>query len=167
MPRRVFYSIHYKPDSWRVSQIKQMGAIEGQRILHANEWEQIERQPDGIKRWINEAMQGKSCVVVVIGSQTYTSPWVDYEIRKGWDEGKGVLGVYVHGLKDVTGYTCAKGPCPFTSIGLKNGKCLSDYVPMFDPIGIDSKAVYAAIEANLPAWIDYAIKVREDLKRAA
>ncbi len=167
MPRKVFYSFHYQADSWRVSQIKKMGSIEGQPLLHSNQWEQIERQPDGIKRWINDAMQGKSCVVVLIGAETYTRPWVDYEIRKGWDDGKGVLGVHIHGLKDMNGYVSQKGPSPFSSIPLKNGKNLYDYVPIFDPQGADSKAIYSALEENLPAWIDYAIKVRNEVNRAA
>jgi len=67
----------------------------------------------------------------------------------------------------VNGYICPRGPSPFTSISLNNGKSLSDYVPILDPVGVDSKAIYASIEQSLPAWIDYAIKVREDLARAA
>lgn len=167
MPRKVFYSFYYQQDCWRVSQIKQMGAVEGQRLLNSNEWEQIERQPQGIKRWINAAMQGKSCVVVLIGEQTCTRPWVDYEIRRGWEEGKGVLGVHIHGLQNRDGYTCAKGLSPFAAISMASGRTLADHVPIFDPIGADSKQIYAAIEQHLPAWIDYAIKVRQDLSRAA
>lgn len=167
MSRKVFYSFHYELDCWRVAQIKQMGAIEGQRLLSSNEWEQIERQPDGIRRWINAAMQGKSCVVVLIGQQTYTRPWVDYEIRRGWEEGKGVLGVHIHGLRNRDGYICAKGPSPFGAIRMKSGLTLANHVPVFDPPGADSKQRYSAIERELPAWIEYAIKVRQNLNRAA
>lgn len=166
MPRRVFYSFHYKPDCWRVSQIKQMGAVEGQPVLQSNEWEQIERQDKGVQRWIDEVMQGKTCVVVLIGAQTYSRPWVDYEIRKGWNAGKGVLGVHIHGLKDVNGYTCQKGPSPFQAIGLQNGRRLSEYVPIFDPPGADSREIYSAIQEYLPTWIDHAIEVRKKLLAA-
>lgn len=161
MRRRVFYSFHYDDDNWRLWQVRQMGAVEGQRIVQAGEWEQIERKPEGVKRWIDEQMHGKSCVVVLIGANTWTRRWVDYEIRKAWDSGKGVLGLHVHNLKDVNGRTTAKGISPFATVALNNGKFLSDYVPIFDPQGYDSRAVYAVIEGQLPAWIDYAIKVRE------
>ena len=42
-----------------------------------------------IKRWINGTMASCSCVVVLIGYQTATRPWVKYEIERGWNEGKG------------------------------------------------------------------------------
>lgn len=46
MARRVFFSFHYKPNSWRVSQVKQMGSIEGQPLLTSNEWEEVEKGGD-------------------------------------------------------------------------------------------------------------------------
>jgi hypothetical protein len=77
------------------------------------------------------------------------------------------LGMYVHGLKNQDGYLCSQGDNPFHAIGLKNGRSLSEYVPLFNPTAADSKTTYATIETNLPAWIDYAIKVREDIDRPA
>jgi hypothetical protein len=35
MARHVFLSFHYKRDAYRVSRIKQMGAIDGQRIMNS------------------------------------------------------------------------------------------------------------------------------------
>jgi MTH538 TIR-like domain (DUF1863) len=61
--RRVFYSIHYKRDSQRVSQVKNMGSVEGQPLLSSNQWQQIERGGEAaIKRWIDSQMTGKSCL---------------------------------------------------------------------------------------------------------
>ena len=57
--KRVFYSFHYDNDCWRVSQIKQIGSIEGQKVVSANEWESVKRGGDGaIKRWVDNAMIG-------------------------------------------------------------------------------------------------------------
>lgn len=167
MARRVFYSFHYDNDFWRTWQVRQMGFIEGQKVAQANEWETIQRQPNGVKRWIDAEMIGKSCVVVLIGAETATRPWVDYEIRKGWDDGKGVLGIHIHGLKDNASMTCAIGANPFASIGLQNGRRLSDYAPVVNPEGWDSKQVYATISANIGDWIDQAINIRKALLRAA
>jgi hypothetical protein len=92
--RKVFLSFHYDVDVLRVSQVKQMGSLEGQPVLEANGWEQVRRQTeDAIKRWINDNMRDKECVVALIGSQTAGRKWVKYEIEKGWNDGKGVLGI--------------------------------------------------------------------------
>ncbi|MBR9766708.1 MAG: TIR domain-containing protein, partial [Rhodobacteraceae bacterium] len=48
---------------------------------------------------------------VLIGSETASRQWVRYEIRKAWKERKGVLGIQIHGLKDLNGNTSTKGRC--------------------------------------------------------
>ena len=85
--RRVFLSFHYANDNSRVQQIKNMGRIEGQTVLSSNDWEQVQRQGDAaIKRWINSQMNGRSCVVVLVGSGTANRKWINYEIAQAWDE---------------------------------------------------------------------------------
>lgn len=112
--RKIFHTFHYARDSHRVSQIRSMGVIEGQRLLPANEWEKVKRGGDqAIKNWINEQMKGRSCVAVLIGSATADRKWVDYEIKKAWADGKGLFGVYIHGLKDLNGRQSSKGRNPF------------------------------------------------------
>lgn len=160
MARRVFNTFHYKPDVHRVSQIRQMGAIEGQPILSANEWEQVERNGEAaIKKWINEQMAGKSCNVVLIGSATAGRKWVKYEIKKAWDDGKGVVGVYIHGLKNLGGEQATKGANPFNdfTVGDKN---MSSIVKAYDPPYTSSKYVYDHIKSNLADWVEEAIKIR-------
>lgn len=64
-------------DAWRVQQIIQMGALEGQPILNAQQWEAVKRKGDAaIKKWIADQMAYKSAVVVLIGAQTASRPWV-------------------------------------------------------------------------------------------
>jgi hypothetical protein len=55
------------------------------------------RDPDYIRRCINERMRGTSVTVVLIGSKTHESDWVDYEIRRTVEEGKGLLGIRLKG----------------------------------------------------------------------
>lgn len=161
MLRRVFYSFHYAADCWRLQQIINMGSIEGQRIVHSNEWETIERNPEGVKRWIDGQMIGKSCVVVLIGSHTATRPWVTYEICKAWNEGKGVLGVHIHGLLDRERRASFKGASPFASIPIAGTSWhLSDYVPLYDPPGWDSAEIYSSIKNNLGNWVEDAVRRR-------
>ncbi len=71
MAKSVFFSFHYSRDAWRVQQVANMGALEGQPILNAQEWEEVKRQGDAsIKKWIADQMAYKSALVVLIGDRT-------------------------------------------------------------------------------------------------
>ena len=88
MGRRVFYSFHYNNDNWRVQQIRNMGKVEGNSPVTSNEWEEVKRKgDDNIKRWINSAMEYRSCVVVLAGRYTANRKWINYEIENAWKEG--------------------------------------------------------------------------------
>jgi hypothetical protein len=166
MPRKVFYSFHYKQDAVRVSQIKQIGAIEGQPIATSNKWEEVKRGGDeAIKRWIDSNLAGKSCLVVLIGEKTSGRRWVKYEIEKAWNDGKGVLGVHIHNLKDFQGNQSPKGGNPFSPFTLKNGKKMTDFAKVYDPPFSTSTNVYDHIKNNLETWIEDAIKLREQANR--
>lgn len=162
MSRNAFYSFHYAPDNWRASMVRNIGVIEGNRPCSDNDWETIKKGgEERIKKWINEQMYGKSCVIVLIGSNTAGRYWIDYEITKGWSEGKGLLGIYVHNLKDKNGIQSAKGENPFSKFNLqKSGTKLSTIVKAYDPPNSDSQSVYACIKNNLAGWVEEAIRIR-------
>lgn len=158
MKRQVFYSFHFDNDVMRVWQIRKMGAIEGNELVAPNNWEQIKRSGEyAVKKWIDDNMRYKSCVVVLVGSETANREWVNYEIRKAWNEGKGLFGIYIHNLKDPRTGTCKKGANPFDNVLLKNGQKLSSLVPCYDPNSWDA---YNDIAKNLENWVDFAIKSR-------
>jgi len=160
MPRRAFYSFHYKEDNWRAAQVRNMGVIEGNRPVSDNEWEKIKRGGDkAIKRWIDDQMKGKSVVIVLIGSRTAGRKWIKYEIQRGWQLKKGVLGIYIHNLKDKNGNQSLKGRNPFDDFTL-NGVKLSKIVKAYDPPYRESTKVYDYIKRNLANWVDEAIKIR-------
>ena len=157
MAKSVFYSFHYDNDAWRVQQIINMGALEGQPLLNAQEWEKVKRQGDAaIEKWIDDQMAYKKAVVVLIGSETADRPWVDYEIRKAWTAKKPLVGVRIHGLADSAGNTDSAGAGPFADVSLKDGSTIADYVPVFNPSGSTSKAVHATISANIADWVNQA-----------
>lgn len=151
----VFYSFKYKRDSWRVQQVMQMGAVEGQTLLNAQAWEEVKRKgTKAIEKWIDEQMKYKSAVVVLVGAQTYTSSWVRYEITRAWNDRRPLLGIRIHGLADRTGKTDVSGKNPFEIVTFKNGGSVADHVPLFSPGGIGSKGVYANIQQNLKMWVN-------------
>jgi hypothetical protein len=165
MARKVFYSFYFKEDSQRVSQVKQIGAIEGQPLLSSNQWEEVKKGGNkAIEQWIAAEMKGKSCLVVLIGTSTAGRRWVNHEITKAWNDGKGVLGVYIHNLKNLAGQQSLKGSNPFTGHTIKaSGASLSTIVKAYDPSFSDSKAAYDYIKENLESWVEQAIEIRNNV----
>jgi len=162
MARRVFYSFYYKPDNWRASQVRNMGVIEGNRPVSDNEWEEITSGGDkAIQKWIDEQLQGKSCAVVLIGANTAGRKWIKYEIKKAWNDEKGVLGIYIHNLKDKEENQSSKGRNPFDDFTI-DGEKLSKIVKAYDPPYSTSTTVYAHIKENLEDWVEEAITIRND-----
>ncbi|MFP7753460.1 TIR domain-containing protein [Thermodesulfobacteriota bacterium B35] len=160
MARRAFYSFHYKPDNWRASQVRNMGVIEGNKPATDNDWETIKRGGDtAIKRWINGQLQGKSVAIVLIGENTAGRKWIKYEIEKAWNDGKGLLGIYIHNLKDKDGKQSSKGRNPFDDFNI-NGVSLAKIVKAYDPPYSTSTNVYSHIKENLSDWIEKAIEIR-------
>jgi hypothetical protein len=114
MSRKAFYSFHYVPDNWRASQVRNMGVVEGNRPASDNDWETVKKGGDkAIQKWIDEQIYGKSVVIVLIGQNTADRKWVKYEIKKGWEDNKGVFGIYIHNLKNQDGNQSTKGNNPF------------------------------------------------------
>ena len=159
MKRQVFYSFHFDNDVMRVWQIRKMGAIEGNEPVAPNNWEQIKRSEYAVKKWIDDNMKYKSCVIVLVGSETASRKWVDYEIRKAWNERKGLFGIYIHNLKDPITGTCRKGANPFDNVLMRNGQRLSSLVSCYDPNSWDA---YNDIAKNLENWVEEAIATREN-----
>jgi hypothetical protein len=161
MARRVFHSFHFKADAHRVSQVRNMGVIEGQQLLSGNDWEAVKKRGNtAITNWIATQMKGRSCVVVLIGSATAGRKWVEHEIVKGWNDGKGVVGVHVHRLKNLDGKQSPKGTNPFATITVGDTK-MSSIVKTYDPPYADSKQAYDHIKKNLETWVDEAIRIRK------
>ena len=159
MARSIFASFHYDNDAHRVQQVLQMGAIEGDSLVVAQKWEEVKRRSDAaIQNWIDEQMKRKSAVVVLVGAQTASRTWVDYEICKAWDDKRPLVGIRIHGLKNLAQRTDSRGANPFANVPLQGGGSLDQHVDLHDPPGVNSKAVYASIESNIDAWIANAKK---------
>jgi len=60
---------------------------------------------------------------VLIGAETYTRKWVNYEIKQSYLKGNGMLGVYIHKLKNFEGRTDTRGSNPFDKWSItRNGR---------------------------------------------
>ena len=64
--------------------------------------EKVKKSDDEIHKWIDKQMKGSSVTVVLIGAETSTRPHINYEIIQSHKTKNGMLGIYIHNLKDPT-----------------------------------------------------------------
>ncbi|MEI5997850.1 TIR domain-containing protein [Paraburkholderia bengalensis] len=152
--RQIFYSFHFDNDVMRVQQVRQMGVVEGNEPVTPNKWEELKKGKSGVEDWIDDNMKGKSCVIVLIGEKTAFRPWVQYEIKKAWADGKALLGIYIHNLKCPNNGTCSQGTNPFDQITFKRNGIVVGKPSVYNPKASDA---YGDIKANLSKWIEAAI----------
>jgi hypothetical protein len=154
----VFYSFHFDNDVMRVQQIRNVGVTEGNEPVKPNEWETLRRSGDAaIEKWIRDNIKNKDCVVVLVGEETADRKFVKYEIRQAWEQGKGLLAVYIHNINCPRNGKCSKGKNPFDQFTVGT-KMLSEIVKCYDP-GTDA---YNNISANIAGLIDEAIRIRKN-----
>jgi len=160
--RRVFFSFYYKGDGWRASQVRNIGALDGNAPCSDNDWEQVKKGgAKAIDKWIAEQLVGRSCTVVLVGEETAKRKWVIHEIEESWNAKKGVVGIRIHNLKNRNGNPGASGENPFDKLTVQNGaKKLSSVVKLYNPFGWSSAGVYENIKDNIAGWVEEAITIR-------
>ena len=137
-----------------------MGKLEGNSVATTNKWEEVTKGGNkAIEKWIDDNMSGKSCVIVFVGENTADRKWIDYEIKKAWEAGRALFGIYVHNLKDSNGEQANKGGNPFEGFTV-NEKKLSSIIKCYNPPFSTSKYVYDHIKDNIEDWIEEAIEIR-------
>lgn len=158
--RQVFFSFEYNKDAWRASQVRNMGKVDDSSTFSDNDWEEVKKKTDDdIKKWIDSQMAQRSCLVVLIGATTSGRKWIDYEIKKAYELSKGIVGIYIHKLKDSAGNQCTKGSNPFYQVYIgKDNERLSSYVVCFDLSYQSSQYVYDDIKENIEQLIEDAIE---------
>jgi hypothetical protein len=192
---RVFFSFSGR-DYWRVTQVRrlrrggdsgetfqarrwQIGRSKSQtggdedwgsrasKLEPDSEWERIVAGgSEAIRQWIDGQMKRKAGVVVLIGTHTAGKDWVRYEIEKGWNDRKGVVGVYIHNLQDNKKAQTTKGRNPFDEL-IVGKRSMSDIVKAYDPPFQDSREVLGYIRAHLGLWVEEAVDIRSSNRARA
>ncbi len=121
MTRRVFFSFHYERDIWRANVVRKSWVTQDRTAAgfwDASLWEDAKKKGDAaIRRMIDEALNGTSVTVILIGAETSTRKWVRYEVEKSFEQGNGLLGVYIDRIEDTSGKTDRRGSPDFGKIG--------------------------------------------------
>lgn len=163
MARKVFYSFHYERDAWRAAQVRNSNAIADEDeygVIDGVEWEKIEREgDDAIKRWIRSQLQHTSVTVVLIGTETASRRWVNYEIVESWKRGNAILGIRIHNMKNQESKTDFVGANPLEKIQFTDGALLSSVCKTYDWIANDGRT-------NMGRWVDDAFDDRDKIKKA-
>lgn len=104
--KNVFVSHHHKDDA-SVDGISRLAAGKGYQLRNSsvrmkpeNERRVEEKKVSDrtIARLLRMKMRWASQVIVVIGKETHTRPWVNWEIQAAHQLGKPIIGVYENGL---------------------------------------------------------------------
>jgi hypothetical protein len=151
MARKIFFSFHYERDIWRAMQVRNSDQISDKDevgFIDKADFEKLQRQGEAaVHRWINAQLVGTSVTVVLIGAETASRPYVQYEIEQSWSKGNGLLGVYIHGVKDAAGKTDVKGSNPFAGkrFELSDGTVVP--IQTYDWVRDDGRE-------NMASWIE-------------
>src|SRR5215216_8153215 len=103
MVRRVFFSFHYQRDIFRVNVVRNSWLTHPDREVagywDASLWESVRRQgDDALRRLVEGGLQNTSVTAVLIGAETATRRWVQYEIFRSYQLGKGIIGIRIHNI---------------------------------------------------------------------
>lgn len=125
MVRRTFFSFHYDRDIWRSSIVRNSWLTQDREAAgfwDASLWEEAKRKGDeALKKLIQQGLKNTSVTVVLIGNETAERKWVNYEIKESYSKGNGLLGVFIHNIRDSNRYRDNKGRNPFDSIYIGQG----------------------------------------------
>jgi hypothetical protein len=128
MARRVFFSFHYERDGQRASVVRNSWVTRGETagFIDSATWEEVKgRGETAVKRWIDDQLYGTSVTAVLIGAETSSREWVRYEVRRSYERGNGMLGIYLHNIKDFWSNTGVAGNNQFGELGTdQNGSSL-------------------------------------------
>jgi hypothetical protein len=106
--RHVFISHHHADDS-RVDELTTLLSRAGNdvrnssvRMKPANQrrFDEGRVSEEAIRRVLRMKISWASTVVVLVGKETHTRPWVNWEIEQAHKQGKQIIGVYERGGTD-------------------------------------------------------------------
>ena len=146
MAKRVYFAFHYQDViDFRANVVRNHNSIQGAEqagYYDASIWEESKKEGAiAIKRMINAELENTTVTVVLIGSQTWSRPWVRYEILKSMMRGNKILGIHINGIEDKAQQTKDLGPNPFSYLAKR-----------YSPDGTQ----LTMLEAQDGEWVEYA-----------
>jgi len=157
MARKIFFSFHYERDAWRAGQVRNCNVVAGEDqygFIDAVDWESIKKKGDSaIERWIDDQLSNTSVTAVLIGAETADREWVEREIVKSWNRGNGIVGIWIHNIKNHDQKADIPGRNPLDNFKLPDGTILSSICKTYD-------WVIGGGRENLGKWASEAAEIR-------
>jgi hypothetical protein len=156
--RQVYFSFHFQRDIQRANVVRKSQTIkaEDEEVGYYDHslWEEAETKgEEAIKALIDGGLAGASVTAVLIGAETYSRPWVLYEIAESRNAGMGLLGINLCNIPDWDDKTEAPGPNPFAEVSeptvLGGQRSLDTIFPVHDWVNEEGYA-------NAASWIELA-----------
>lgn len=126
MARRTFFSFHYQPDCQRAWNVRNSWVAQPDResagFFDNSVFESKQRtSDDALKRFLSDGLVGTSVTVALFATETAWRRWVRFELLKSFVEGKGILSVAIHTIKNLEQppQAAAPGYDPLTVLGFE------------------------------------------------
>jgi hypothetical protein len=144
VPRKVFFSFHYKPDVHRAWVVRNSWVTKEDRtesgFFDSSVFEAKERESEeALKIFLRDGMNGTTVTCVLIGAETALRPWVRYELVRGFQRGNGLFGIRIHNIKNLQQMTASPGLNPLDHLAYRV---------------VDNRVYWK--ELNNGTWSDYA-----------
>ncbi len=115
--RRCFFIFDYDNDLARAKQIADFGIVAASAPAGFDDktrWDAASMEGyDAVHRLIDDALEGTSATVVLIGEHTAEREYVDYAIERSIGRQNGIVGIFIDELTDETGAPGSRGPAPY------------------------------------------------------
>jgi hypothetical protein len=124
LPRKTFFSFHYKPDVWRAWNVRNCWVVKPEEqidrgFFDSSVFEASKKESDdSLKAFLRDGLNNTSVTCVLAGTDTWSRRWVRYEIARSVLKGNGLLTVFIHGVKNQDQEVAIKGADPLAQMGV-------------------------------------------------
>lgn len=129
MARYVFFSFDYDDvRNFKVNVVRNSWLFQhkDETFIDGSMWEKAKTKGAAyIKQLIERGLAKTSVTTILIGDNTSTRRWVNYEIVKSFEKGNGIIGIHINRIRSKSGYISGRGQNPLDRLGFKiseNGK---------------------------------------------
>ena len=124
LPRRTFFSFHYKPDVWRAWNVRNSWVVkpdeeESIGFFDSSVFEASQKEGDDIlKSFLRNGLKNTSVTCILAGTDTWRRWWVRYEVARSVLKRNGLLTVFIHSVQNHDKEVAQKGANPLAQMGL-------------------------------------------------
>lgn len=156
MGMNAFFCYDRLLDIQRAKRVRHRYEMKGGKVMgfpKPDQWKKIlARGNEAIRYWVEDQINFSDVTVVLIGANTHKDPVVRQAVTTCHQLEKGMLGIYIHGIRTDNGRTSPKGVNPFDCFCVVKG----DQKTALSQIYHSYDWIQDAGQFNLNQWIQKA-----------